>query len=130
MHVWTACVCHITALKEPVWHEVGTHIGIIGRRVRTPTNISDGFYYVPLLLSLKALLGNPSILHQVSTYIIISTIQKLKCAAIMLRLYQAHINVQVNSCLTFVMVQFLIPTVFFVKMTKLYKLLLIMMSLH
>jgi hypothetical protein len=47
--------------KEPVWCEVGTHVGTVSRRVATPRNISDGFYYVPVLQSIS------SILHQVCT---------------------------------------------------------------
>ena len=41
---------------------LGTHAGMVGL---TPENISDGFYYVPLLQSLQALLNNASIRSQV-----------------------------------------------------------------
>lgn len=34
-------------------------------RNSTPTNISDGFYYIPFLQSLEALLNKPSIFEQV-----------------------------------------------------------------
>ena len=56
---------YVFLIKEPVWQEIGTHIGTLGRQV-TPTNISDGFFYVLLLQSLEALLNNSSILLQVA----------------------------------------------------------------
>lgn len=43
--------------QEPVWKEIGTHIGTSCGGI-DPTNIPDGFFYVPLLDTLKALLSN------------------------------------------------------------------------
>jgi hypothetical protein len=50
--------------KEPIWYEVGTHIGF-SQHSKTPTNVPDGFYYVPFLQTLQALLKNSSIFSQV-----------------------------------------------------------------
>ena len=52
------------SLQKPTWVEIGTHIGTTGRSV-VPTNVPDGFFYVPLLQSLEALLNVSSIFHQV-----------------------------------------------------------------
>ena len=54
----------VITLQEPVWYKLGTHIGCIpGSTV--PTNIEDGFYYVPLNHSLTNLLKNENVLDQV-----------------------------------------------------------------
>lgn len=37
----------------------------IMRGKKTPTNIPDGFYYVPIFDSLKALLKHPAVFNQV-----------------------------------------------------------------
>lgn len=55
-----------------MWHEVGTHIATT-KQSATPTNISDGFYYIPLLSTLELLLNNTCIFHQVWQIVIITT---------------------------------------------------------
>jgi hypothetical protein len=47
---------------EPVWHEIGTHVSSSKGKLE---NISNGFYYVPLLDSLQALLNHPQVYNQV-----------------------------------------------------------------
>ena len=42
-------------------------MGTVGRNM-TPTNVSDGFYYVPLLQTLEILLNNTSVFDQVYSY--------------------------------------------------------------
>lgn len=51
-------------MQAPHWIEVGMHIGTTSHGV-CPTNISDGFYYVPILESLKALLTDRTLVQQV-----------------------------------------------------------------
>jgi len=58
-------MCFPFSIKEPVWYEVGTQIGT-ARDSTTPENISDGFYYVPFLSTLQALLSNENIFNQVN----------------------------------------------------------------
>lgn len=51
-------------MQEPVWYEIGSHIGTVGRNM-TPTNVSDGFHYVPFLQTLEVVLNNSSVFDQV-----------------------------------------------------------------
>ena len=49
-------------LQKPVWHELGTHVGSKKGKL---TTISDGFYYVPLLTSIVALMSDRQVYNQV-----------------------------------------------------------------
>ena len=40
-------------------------MGTVGRNV-TPTNVSDGFYYVPFLQTLEVVLNNVSVFNEVN----------------------------------------------------------------
>ena len=46
-------------------------MGTVGRNM-TPTNVSDGFYYVPLLQTLEILLNNTSVFDQVYNIVMIN----------------------------------------------------------
>ena len=50
--------------QAPLWIEIGTHIGTTSHGT-DPTNLPDGFYYIPILDTLKALLTNSTIFQQV-----------------------------------------------------------------
>ena len=97
MHVTDVC---LVFCKEPVWYEVGTHVGTLGK-CATPTNVADGFYYVPFLQSLQALLNKPSIFNQVYR----STVHLwvLVILSSVYRLCQVHTKVLVTCYVIYVM---------------------------
>ena len=51
-------------MQAPVWTELGTHIGTTAH-CDQPTNVPDGFFYVPLLDTLTHLLTNREIFQHV-----------------------------------------------------------------
>ena len=106
-------------LKEPVWQEIGTHIGTVGRQV-TPTNISDGLFYVPLLQTLETMLNNSSVFLQVWLHVCIASSTLL---TIMYRLHLVCTNLLVNYYWIYVTVVFVIPTVLFVIIIRLFRVL-------
>ena len=67
-------VINNACMQAPVWQEVGTHIGTVGKSA-TPVNVPDGFFYIPFLQSLEALLNQPAIIDQVISYVIINFVQ-------------------------------------------------------
>jgi len=65
-HMWLVRQKVKTRNKDRCGYILYAFIFFKGTHLVTPENISDGFYYVPLLSSLQALLSNENIFNQVN----------------------------------------------------------------